>query len=128
PVHPLAALVPLLGLEAQRSDWPRIKAAQPDRLPGLLAVTVGTVLDPGERCVDLGDKLPMTVTGPEFQRPVSLCRSPVGKVGVVIGVFMQTHQGFAGLPQDLFFPSKKFPPEVLSLPLIHERLVFRRPV
>src|SRR5690349_12056273 len=56
-VDPLAALVPLLGLEAQGRDGPRLQPGQADRLAGLLAEAVGAVLEAPQRLVDLGDQL-----------------------------------------------------------------------
>src|SRR5262249_55432392 len=61
PVHALAALVALLGFDRERSNRPRFQAAQRNRLAGLLAIAVGTVLDAVERRVDLGDQLALAV-------------------------------------------------------------------
>src|SRR3954469_23895392 len=47
-VDPLPPFVPLLRLEGQGGDGPRIEALEGDRLAGFLAITVGAVLDTGQ--------------------------------------------------------------------------------
>src|SRR5690606_25528648 len=69
-VNPLAALVTLLGLHRQGGGRPGLETAQADRLAGLLAIAVGTVLDPAQGLVDLGDQLALAVAGPKLERPV----------------------------------------------------------
>src|SRR5262249_39519908 len=56
-VDALTPLVPLLRLDRQRRDRARLEPLERDRLAGLLAIAVGTVLETGERFVDLGDQL-----------------------------------------------------------------------
>ena len=81
PVDPLVALVALLRLERQRGDGPRLQALEGDRLPGLLAIAVGAVLDPRERGIDLGDELALAVAGAKLDGPVGFGGGAVGKVG-----------------------------------------------
>ena len=68
----LATLVALLGFERQGGDRAGFKAAQADRLAGLLALAVGAVLDAGERGVDLRDQLALAVTRAQFESPIGL--------------------------------------------------------
>jgi hypothetical protein len=52
-VDPFAALVALLGLEAQGGDRAGVQPGEADRLPGLLAIAVGAIIDPAQGLVDL---------------------------------------------------------------------------
>ena len=64
----LAALVALLRLETERGDGAGVEAGDPDRLAGVLAIAIASVLDPAHRLVDLGNELALPVPGPQFQR------------------------------------------------------------
>ncbi len=79
-VGALHALVALLGLEREGGDGPGLEAAQVDRLGGLLAITVGAVLDAAQRVLDLGDQLALPVARPELQRALGLERGAVRHV------------------------------------------------
>ena len=52
-VDALVPFVLFLGMQAERGNWPRLQPAQVDRLVRLDTVTVGTVLDPAKRRLDL---------------------------------------------------------------------------
>src|SRR5690606_28476870 len=69
-VDPLAPLVAFLRLEREGRDRSRLQSPQGDRLPGLLTIAVGAVIDACERLVDLGDQLALTVTRPQFDGPI----------------------------------------------------------
>ena len=60
-MNALAALVPLLGFQAQRRDRTSFETRQADRLAGLFAVAVRVLLDTAQRLVDLGNELPLTI-------------------------------------------------------------------
>jgi len=55
PVGPLHTLVSFLRLDAQSGDRSSLEAADADRFVCLFAISVGTVVDPVKRRVDLGD-------------------------------------------------------------------------
>ncbi len=82
-VNPFPTFVAFLGFQAEHRGGPRVQSRQTDRFAGLFTVAVGTVLDPTQRLVDLGNKLPLTVTGPKFKRPISFRRRAIGEVGMV---------------------------------------------
>ena len=69
---PLHTLVALLRLDRERGDRPGLEPAQADRLRRILAISVGAVLDPLQRIVDLGDQLALAISGSEFQRSIRL--------------------------------------------------------
>ena len=60
-VGALQPLVPLLRLEAQGRDRPRIEPANPDRLVGFFAIAIGPALDPLQRLVNLDDELALAI-------------------------------------------------------------------
>jgi hypothetical protein len=127
-VDPFAALVPLLGFQAQGGHRPGVESGEADRLAGLFAIAVGAVLDPAKRFVDLGNELPLTVTGAEFESPVSLRRGPVGQVRMVLGFLLEVGDRFARFAKDLILPVQQLLFEVLELSLVHEGLVVRRTI
>src|SRR4051812_22480130 len=55
-VDAFAALVPLLGFQAEGGDGPGVESSEANWLASLFAVAVGAVLDPPQRLVDLGDQ------------------------------------------------------------------------
>ena len=63
----LAALVALLGFQAEGGDRSGLQTGQADGFAGLLAVAVGVVLDAAQGVVDLGDQLPLAVAGAQLQ-------------------------------------------------------------
>src|SRR5262245_17367454 len=71
-VDTLATFVPLLRLDCERRDRTRLQPLERDWLAGLFAIAVSAVLDAGERLVNLGNQLALSVAGPELDRPVSL--------------------------------------------------------
>jgi hypothetical protein len=71
-MNPLAALVPLLGLKAQGRNRAGRQPRETDGFPRLLAVAVGTILDPAQGRVDLRDQFPLPVAGAKFKSPISL--------------------------------------------------------
>ena len=70
PVNPLAPLVALLGLDRKRGDRTGLQALQPDRLAGLLAIAVGSVVETVQCSIDLVDQLALAVAGAELDGPV----------------------------------------------------------
>ena len=75
------ALVPLLSLQAERRGWAGFEAAQANRLTGHFAEAVGSVLDPAQGRIDLGDQLALAVAGAQFQRLVAFRGRPVDNIG-----------------------------------------------
>src|ERR1044071_4403276 len=84
-----AALVAFLGFQAERGDRAGVEAGDADRLAGLLAVAVAAVLDPAQGLVDLGDQLPLAVTGAQLQGTIGLRRRPVGEVRMIFSFALQ---------------------------------------
>lgn len=101
----LAALMALLRLDRQGRDRAGVKTLQADRLAGILAVAVGSVLDPAQRRVDFGNQLALPVTRPQLGGAVGFGRGAVGEIGVLRRVFVQDRERLAGLAQDLVFQS-----------------------
>src|SRR3954447_7804293 len=124
----LAFLVALLRLHRERRDGPGLEALQRDWLAGVLAIAVGVVLDTLERGVDLGDQLALAVAGAEFDGTVGFGRCPIGEIGVVHVLLLQSLQRELGLFEDLILPGEELQTEVLLLPVVHERLFFGRSV
>src|SRR5262249_22267671 len=99
-----------------------------NRLAGLLAVAVGTVLDALQRGVDLGDQLALAVGRPGLDRAGGLRRGAGGGSGVGLVLVLEMLGGLLGFLQDVFTPGDQLVAEVLPLALVHERLFFARPV
>src|SRR3989344_2671554 len=127
-VDAFAALVPLLGLEAQRRDRPRVEAGQPDGLSGLFAIAVRVVLDPAQGLVDLGDELTLTVPRTKLKSAIGLGGRPVRQVPVILSFLLEMGQRLARLAEDVFFPRPKHLLEILKVTLVHELLVLGRTV
>src|SRR5262245_47759899 len=127
-VDALTPLVPLLRLDRQRRDRARLEPLERDRLAGLLAIAVGTVLETGERFVDLGDQLALAIAGAQLDRPVGLGWGPVGEVGMILILILKMLQRLLRFLQDILFPVEQLLAEVLPLPLVHEGLLVGRPV
>src|SRR5487761_559938 len=68
----LAALAPLLGLDAQGGDRPRLQALDADLLAGLQAVAVAAVVDALQRLVDLANQLALAIARPQLQAELLL--------------------------------------------------------
>ena len=120
----LAPLVAFLGFQRKRGDRARLEAPQSDRLPGLLAVPVGSVLDTRQRRIDLGDQLALPVACPKFQRTIGLRCRPISDVGVLSGILVKDVECLAVLADDLFLPGDELIAKVLLVPFVHERLAF----
>src|ERR1700674_2157527 len=128
PIHPLAALVALLGFDGERRDRARFQAFDRDRLAGLFAEAVGGLLDARERRVDLVDQLALAVAGAQLNRPVGFRRGAVGQIRMILALVLQVRERLAALTQDVFLPARELDAEVLALRLAHEGLGFARPV
>src|SRR5919107_1069350 len=128
PVDPLVALVALLGLEREGGDRAGLEALQRDRLARVLAVAVAAVLDAREGRGDLGDELSLAVSGAQLDRAVRLGGGAVGDVGVVLVLGLERGEGLLRLTQDVALPLDELAPEILALPVVHERLVVARPI
>ena len=99
-----APLVALLRLDRQGRDRTGVEALQRDRLTGLLAVSVGAVVDALQRRIDLGDQLALAVAGPKLYGAIGLRGGAVGEIGVV-GVFLlQDFECFARFAQYVALP------------------------
>src|SRR5690348_6518375 len=82
PINLLAPLMALLRFYRERRDGAGVQALEGNRLAGLLAEAVRTILDPAQRRVDLGDQFPLTVAGAQLQLALGLGRGAVGQVGM----------------------------------------------
>ena len=102
---------------------PSFQATQADRLAGILAITVGAVLDPAQRVVDLGDQLSLAVTSAQLQRAVGFGRGAIHQIGVVLGLGLQIDHRALGLAKDVVLPVQQLLLEIGLLPFVHERLV-----
>src|SRR5437660_10726506 len=95
-VPSFAALGAFLRLDRQGRDGARFQAAQRNRLAGLLAITVGAVLDAGERRVDLGDQLALAVARAQLDGAVGFRGGAIGEVGVGLVLVRQVRRGAGG--------------------------------
>ena len=127
-INLFAPLMAFLRLDGQGGDGPCIQPLERDGLAGLFAKAIRAVFDPAQRRIDLGDQLALAVTGAKFQLAFGLGRGAVGQVGMRHGLGLQILDGLAAFLEDLFFPAIELAAEIFPLPLIHERLGFRRPV
>src|SRR5215471_4555330 len=100
PVNALAPLVALLGFDRERRDRTRFKPLEGDRLAGFLAVAVGTLVETGQRLIDLGDELALPVAGAQLDRAVRFRGCAVGQIRVVLVFSLEMSQGFLGFLQD----------------------------
>ncbi len=128
PIDPLIALMALLSLQREGRDGASLEALEGDRISGFLAISVGAVIDTGESRVDLGDQLALAVSGAKFDGPVRFRRSPIGKIGMILIFALQGRESFLSLFENIAFPADELTPEILSLPFIHEGLVFCRSI
>src|ERR1700674_3233697 len=128
PIHPLAALVALLGFDGERRDRARFQAFDRDRLAGLLAEAVGALIDARERRVDLVDQLALAVAGAQVNRTVGFRRGAVGQIRMILALVLQVRERLAALAQDVFLPAQELHAEVLPLLLAHEGLGFARAI
>ena len=89
PMHPLAALVALLGLDRQGGDRSGLQALQRDRLARLLAEAVRPFVDAGQGGVDLGDELALPIAGAKLDRAIGFRGRPIGEIGMVLVLALQ---------------------------------------
>jgi hypothetical protein len=120
--------VAFLRLERKRCDRACFKTLERNRLAGLFAVAVGSVVDALDRRIDLRNQLALAIARPQFDRPVGLRRGAVGQVRVVLILVLQIFQGLLGLLQDVFLPVEQLLSEIVPLALVHEGLFLGRPV
>ena len=66
--------------------------------------------------------LALAVAGAQLDRAVGFRRRPVREVRMVLALVLEVLQGLARFLQDLFLPGEQLHPEVLALPVVHERL------
>jgi hypothetical protein len=104
-VHPLAALVTLLRLDRERSDWASFEPLERDRLTDLLAVAVGAVIEPLQRSADLGDQLTLAVARAQLNRAVGLRGRPIGEIGMVLVLVLEMLQRLLGYLEDVLLPA-----------------------
>ena len=124
-LHPL---VPFLGLDGQCGDGPGFEAGQVYGLVGFFTISVGAVLDPFERIVDLGNELPCPVPCPQFQGPVGFQGCAISDIGFLKPVFLKMLKGLGSFAKKLVSPAEQFPAKIFFLFGIHKRLFFRWPI
>ena len=107
--------MPLLRLQAQGRDRPRLEPSQADRLVGFLAIAVGAFLYPPQGFVDLADQLAFAIARAQFERAVRFEGSPVGDVGLGQALFLQVVQRLRGFLQQLGPPGQQLLTEILEL-------------
>src|SRR5262249_39811975 len=112
----------------QRRDRTGFQTTQADWLVGLLAIAIGTLLDPVEGIVDLADQLAFAVAGTQLQRAVGLQGCPVRKVGLGQTLLLQMVKRLGRFFQKLGSPRQKLLAKVLALERIHECFIFGRSV
>src|SRR5262245_15584197 len=127
-VDPLTPLVPLLCLDRQRRDRTRLQPLERDWFAGLFAIAVGAIVDAGDRLVDLGNQLALTITGAQLNRPIRFGGRAIGEIRVILILVLQMLQSFLGLLQNVVLPVEQLLAEILPLALVHERLFVGRPV
>src|SRR5262249_33120427 len=99
-----------------------------DRLAGLLAIAVGAIVEAGERLVDLGNQLALTVAGAQLDRPVGFRGGAGGEIGKGLILLLEMLQRLLRLLVDVFFSSQQLLAEVVPLALAHERLFVGWPI
>src|SRR5262245_36102044 len=124
-IDALAPLMAFLRFDAQSGDRPGIEALQADRLAGFLTVTIGTVVQPGDGRVDLGDQLALAIAGPQFERTLGFRGGAVGDVGVLRRIVVKMLKRLLGRTENFIPPNEQLPAEIGALALAHERFVFR---
>ena len=82
-------LVALLRLDTEGGDRPGFETANADRLVGLLAIAVGTVVNPVERRIDLRDQLAFAGAGAQLDRAFSFQRCAVGQIRLQQALLLQ---------------------------------------
>lgn len=117
-----------LRLDRQGGDGARIEPPERDGLARLFAIAVGAILDPVQCSIDLGDQFPLPVARPKFEGPVRLGRGAVDEVGEDVVLILQVLERFPALAQNVLLPGEQLVAEIFPLPLVHEGLVFARPV
>src|ERR1700679_1287329 len=115
-----------LRFDGKCRDGAGVEALQGNRLAGLLAETVGTVFEPAQRGIDLGDQLALAVAGAQFELALSLGGGAVGEIGEGRGFGLKIEDRAATFAQDFLFPVHQLAAEIFALPLVHEGLAFRR--
>ena len=73
--------MPFLRFDRQGGDGAGVEPLERNGFARFLAEAIGTVLDPAQRRVDLGDQLALAVPGPEFQLALGLGGGAVGEIG-----------------------------------------------
>src|SRR3954451_15521050 len=107
PVNPLAPLMALLGLDREGGNWTGLQALDRDRLAGLFAIAVGSIVDPVQCSIDLVDQLALTVAGAKLDGPIGFGRGAIGQVRMVLVLVLQVLQGILGLFQDVVAPERQ---------------------
>ena len=119
------SLVPLLGLDRHSRDGPRIEPSERNRLARDLVIATVALLDPGQRGIDLGDKLALAIARTQLDRPVALVRSAVVRIGFPKLLHLQYVQRGFRLEEDLLLPGQQPLAEIFELKRIHEFLNYR---
>src|SRR5262249_52463609 len=118
----------LLRLDREGGDQARLESFERALLAGLLAIAVGAIVEAGERLVDLGNQLALTVAGAQLDRPVGFRGGAVGEIGMVLILILEMLQRLLRLLEDVFFPVEQLLAEVFPLALAHERLFVGWPI
>ncbi len=108
-----------LCFDGQGRRRARLKPPQTNGFAGLFAEAVGTIVDAGDRFVNLGDQFALTVAGAQFERPVRFRGGPVHQIGVVFRFLLHDRNGFFRTGQDFRFPRNQLFAEIGELTLIH---------
>ena len=101
---------------------------QADRLPGLLAIAVGPIVEARQCCIDLGNQLPLTITRAEFHPALGLRARSIRKVGMLRRFLVQVSPRLLRRAKDFIPPSDEFTTEICALTVAHEGLVVGRTV
>src|SRR5262245_64743570 len=113
----------LLRLHRERSDRARLEPLERDRLARLLAITVGAVLEAGERGINLSDQLALAVARAQLDRAVGLRRRAVGKIGVILVLGLKMSQRFFGLLEDLLLPIDELLADIIPLSIVRVMII-----
>jgi hypothetical protein len=104
--------VAFLRLDGERRDRAGVQPLQRDRLAGLLAITVGSLLDPLQRRIDLGDQLALAIAGAKLDGAVGFRRCAVRQIGVVCVFLLQDFERLAGFAKYIVLPGYKLATEI----------------
>ena len=100
-----------LSFEAQGRDRARIKPLQADRLPCLLAIAIGSIVETHECRINFIDELALTVASTEVKGAPRLRTRPIRNIGMLRRFLVQLLQCLFCRAQDLCSPSEELSTE-----------------